>query len=90
MSNPLTTPEVLRLLEGGNESPLAKRSKEAAMALALTVPHSYGNVEYVVGKGGLVPRKITIPSEVVTRELGPIFDPAHNNDPRPAIVISTE
>jgi len=108
--NPLTTPEVLRLLEGGNESPLAKWNRQAAMYLASFVDGSictigtktrdsissrYFRDEINVGAKGTV----TIPPEVVTRELGQVAHLREGGDmdregdyqyfDRPAIVIST-
>jgi len=88
--NPLTTPEVLRLLEGGNESPLAKYDLVAALFLARAVPGS----ESTFMAGCLIPSEVEIPSEVVTRELGPTWVETvgqfEKHGDRPAIVISTQ
>lgn len=101
---PLTTPEVLRLLEGGNESALAKRDirlalifmgrlvKEAKIEWRFHIewiPIGPQNLEQNILTLGDV--RGTIPSEVVTKYLGPYYNGTYNKRmPRPAIVISTE
>jgi hypothetical protein len=95
--NALTTPEVLRLLEGGNESALAKWNREAALAVAVAViDKTEGEIEW----GGYpqetrYPIRAEISSEVVTRALGKTFHPEMSFtyqqwQDRPAIVISTQ
>jgi len=92
MSQALSTADVLRLLEGGNDSPLAKVSLAAAIELALAVPGSIKNYEGPEWHGSMRDFKgVTIPPEVVTRELWPACDCMDCGFPdRPAIVISTQ
>jgi len=93
---PLTTPEVLRLLEGGNESPLAKWDKQSAMFLATRLLEKMGHRPPFGDR-------VEIPPEVVTQWLGPIPEGGEfvaedgvislvgaNIVHRPAIVISTQ
>jgi hypothetical protein len=109
--NALTTPEVIRLLEGGNESALAKWNMRTALEAASHIPGAI--IEYLspfsrewrevrnVQYSNAFHYRITITSEIVTRELGFLHgynlsaeqrleDIEYVRHSRPAIVISTE